>query len=228
MFEQWRHDFRLAWRGLRRAPLFTAAAALTLALGIAGTTVMFALVRGILLRPLPVPEQDRLVLAWAETDSSRSLHWPFRVADLQMLGDASRTFESVAGVGYNGAVPTVAVENDSIADFYLTSFPGGDLAANVHRYPSMGDAMTALSAGETMAAMGPRAQLEFGAGQGVAVHVPPLPGFARAKWTVGIAVHQSHRDLAYALDDAIAAALADGRMAKAFADHGLAFTPPER
>lgn len=123
---------------------------------------------------------------------------------------------------------TVAVENDSIADFYLTSFPGGDLAANVHRYPSMGDAMTALSAGETMAAMGPRAQLEFGAGQGVAVHVPPLPGFARAKWTVGIAVHQSHRDLAYALDDAIAAALADGRMAKAFADHGLAFTPPER
>jgi hypothetical protein len=41
-------------------------------------------------------------------------------------------------------------------------------------------------------------------------------------------VHQSHRDLAYALDDAVAAALADGRIAKVYADLGLSFTPPER
>ena len=39
---------------------------------------------------------------------------------------------------------------------------------------------------------------------------PPLPGFALGSWTVGIAVHHSHRDLAYALDDAVVAALADG------------------
>ena len=41
------------------------------------------------------------------------------------------------------------------------------------------------------------------------VAAPPLAGFALASWTVGIAVHQSHRDLAYALDDAVAAALAE-------------------
>lgn len=123
---------------------------------------------------------------------------------------------------------TVAVENDSIADFYLTSFPGGQIGDSIHRFKSMAQAMEALSAGETMAAMGPRAQLQFGATEGVAVHQPPLPGFARARWTVGIAIHQSHRDLAYALDDAIAAALSDGRIAEAYAAYGLTFSPPDR
>lgn len=123
---------------------------------------------------------------------------------------------------------TVAVENDSIADFYLTSFPGGQIGDSIHRFKSMALAMEALSAGETMAAMGPRAQLQFGATDAVAVHLPPLPGFARARWTVGIAVHHSHRDLAYALDDAIAAALADGRIAAAYAAYGLTFSPPDR
>jgi predicted permease len=124
MLEQWRHDFRLAWRGLRATPIFTIAAALTLALGIAGTTVMFALVRGVLLRPLPFPEQDRLVAAWSETDASRSLHWPFRVADIETLGAASRTFEAVAGVGYNGAVPTVVIEDGSASYIRVTPVSG--------------------------------------------------------------------------------------------------------
>lgn len=123
---------------------------------------------------------------------------------------------------------TVAVENDSIADFYLTSFPGGDISGNVRRFPTLAQGMAALAAAETMAAMGPLAQLEFGAGPGIAVHRPPLPGFAKGKWTLGIAVHTSHRDLAYALDDAIAAALADGRIAAAYAAYGLSFTPPDR
>lgn len=123
---------------------------------------------------------------------------------------------------------SVAVENDSIADFYLTAFPGGQIGPNIHRFASMAEAMAALDKGEVMAAMGPEAQLQYGADTGVAVHTPPLPQFALAKWTLGLAVHQSHRDLAYALDDAVAAALADGRIAKVYADLGLGFTPPER
>ncbi|NUB43525.1 transporter substrate-binding domain-containing protein [Fertoebacter nigrum] len=123
---------------------------------------------------------------------------------------------------------TVAVENDSIADFYLTAFPGGQIGPNIRRYPTMAAAMAALAAGEVMAAMGPRAQLQFGAADGVAVHQPPLPGFALGAWTVGLAVHHSHRDLAYAVDDAVTAALADGRMAALYAGYGLTFTPPDR
>lgn len=123
---------------------------------------------------------------------------------------------------------TVAVENDSIADFYLTSLLGAGAAANVHRFPTMAAAMEALDRGEVMAAMGQRGLLEAGLTDRIAVHAPPLVGFARSKWTVGVAVHQSHRDLAYAVDDAIAAGLADGRIPAIYAKYGLTFTPPER
>lgn len=120
----------------------------------------------------------------------------------------------------------VGVENDSISDFYLTSTFGA--SAKVTRYKTVAAAMAGLKAGEVMAVMGPLSQLEVGAGEGVAVHAPLLPGFELSRWTLGVAVHQSHRDLGYAVDDAIAAALADGRIAEIYAEYGLEFTPPER
>jgi polar amino acid transport system substrate-binding protein len=122
----------------------------------------------------------------------------------------------------------VAVENDSISDFYLSSFAGGQLAGKMHRYPDMGDAMAALNAGETKAAMGPLAQLEYGLGAGTAVHQPPLAGFAVSQWTLGVAVSFSYRPLSYAIDDAINYALQDGRIAKIYKSYGLTFQPPVR
>jgi putative ABC transport system permease protein len=54
-------DVRHAFRGLARTPGFTAAAVLTLALGIGATTSIFAVVNGVLLQPLRYPNPDRLV-----------------------------------------------------------------------------------------------------------------------------------------------------------------------
>lgn len=123
---------------------------------------------------------------------------------------------------------SVAVENDSISDFYLTSFAGGQLSGNVMRFHDTLQAVEAVADGRAKAAMGPRSQLEYGASEAVGVHQPPLAGFAVSRWTLGVAVNFRYRPLAYAVDDAIAAALADGRIETIFASYGLTFQPPER
>jgi putative ABC transport system permease protein len=58
-------DVRYALRGMRRAPGFTAAAVLTLALGMGATTAIFSVIRSVLLAPLPYSEPERRVMIWS-------------------------------------------------------------------------------------------------------------------------------------------------------------------
>ena len=59
-FERIVQDLRFGLRGLRRSPAFTLATVLTLAIGIGATSAIFSVVNGVLLKPLPFPDSDRL------------------------------------------------------------------------------------------------------------------------------------------------------------------------
>jgi putative ABC transport system permease protein len=67
------HDLRFAVRRLRQTPAFSMTVILTLALGLGATTAIFSLVEGILLRPLPFNNADRLVLLGDHLGKSSSI-----------------------------------------------------------------------------------------------------------------------------------------------------------
>ena len=93
--DELRDDVKFAVRQLRRAPAFACIAAITLALGIGANSAIFALVDAALLRPLPFPDPDRLVMIWERTDASqRDGVSPLNLAD---WNQRTRTFERIGG-----------------------------------------------------------------------------------------------------------------------------------
>jgi predicted permease len=97
-------DIRVALRGLRRAPGFTAVALLTLALGIGANSAIFSVVRSVLLRPLPYTESDRLVALWTDNRSrGRATPEWLTPPDFKDWQEGNRTFASMAS--YQGWGP---------------------------------------------------------------------------------------------------------------------------
>ena len=93
--EEFRDDVRFAVRQLKTSPGFTFVAALTLALGIGANGAIFALVDATLLRPLPLPEPERLAIVWERSDAE--LRGPVSAFNMLDWNDRSRTFEKIAG-----------------------------------------------------------------------------------------------------------------------------------
>jgi putative ABC transport system permease protein len=113
-------DLRFGLRVLRKNPAFTAVAALTLALGIGGTVVVFSLLEAALLRPLPYSQPDRLFLlfrvnAKGEMGSTESSYPDFRDYQRQ-----SHAFDALAGYEEQSFNLTGAQEPELVPGLAIT------------------------------------------------------------------------------------------------------------
>ena len=89
-------DVRYGLRGLRKAPGFTAAAVLTLALGIGATSAIFSVFYTVLLKPLPYHDPSRLVMISTETPAFPGFRLGVSLQDYAELNAASPAFEGLA------------------------------------------------------------------------------------------------------------------------------------
>jgi putative ABC transport system permease protein len=92
--EELLRDLRIAARSLGRTPGFTAVAVLTLGLGVGATTAIFSVVEAVLLRPLPFPQPERLVVPRSMRRGSNE-RWAVAYRDFQSWREAG-VFEHVA------------------------------------------------------------------------------------------------------------------------------------
>ncbi len=140
MIDRLLHDVRLACRGLWRAKAFTLAAVATLGVGTSGATVILALWQGVLLRPLPVHDQQGLVVVWRSLPPSHDQHYPFGDREIAAVRDASRTLQDVAGVATNGLARWVALD-ESVATYVNGALVTGRFFDVLGVQPLMGRAL---------------------------------------------------------------------------------------
>jgi predicted permease len=91
-------DFRLAFRRIRRTPLFAVTIVGTLALGVAAATSIYSVVDGVLLKPLPFPDSDALVKITADFKGINLRNVGLSQPELEDLGTRSGAFESITGI----------------------------------------------------------------------------------------------------------------------------------
>ena len=133
------HDIRHALRLLVREPGFTIAAVLTLALGIGANVSVFAVVNAALLRPLPYPDADRLVLL-EHRDRRTGIAKQFvAMGDFVDLRAKQQAFESLAS--YGTGPQTVFNQGEPFDIVVLHASP--DLLDLLRARPQLGRAFTA-------------------------------------------------------------------------------------
>jgi len=107
-------DLRFGTRSLLRSPGFTVVAILTLVLGIGGNALIFSVVRAVLLRPLPYPEPEEIVVLGerqAETGEVRFVHSAPNFIDMR---EAVESFDALAAYGFGTFDLTEALQPEQL------------------------------------------------------------------------------------------------------------------
>jgi predicted permease len=114
-------DVRYAFRLMRRAPAFSAIAILTVALGIGANTAIFSIVNGILLRPLPFADPERLVRIHLGNPAQGISDGSFSVPEIEDWRSRTRAFASIAA---HQVFPMIVAEHGEPIEVQAAFFIG--------------------------------------------------------------------------------------------------------
>ncbi len=129
------YNLRHAFRRLTREPAFTIAAVLTLALGVGGNVAVFAVVEAVLLRPLPYPSADQLVVV-NHRDQRTGITKEFvPIADYNELVKRQSTFDALGAYGSGGAA-TIFGDGEPYRARTFAATDGAIRALGIH--PALG------------------------------------------------------------------------------------------
>jgi len=132
------NDLRFALRQLRKNPGFAAVEVLTLALGIGATTTIFSVVDGVLLRPLPYAEPDRMVAlfevnskgTWSRLADPNFVDFREQSRSFQALAKYHANIASVSGTSQPTRTMMAGVTPDFFKVFRVQPIMGRDFSAN--------------------------------------------------------------------------------------------------
>jgi predicted permease len=131
-------DIRYGARSLRKSRWLTAVAVLALTLGIGLTTTMFSIVYGALLKGMPFPDPDRLVVVMRRVPTQGVDRSPLPIHDFLDFRAQQRSFSSIAG-SYTG---TVNVSGSEKAERYDGAWATADLFDVLRVRPQLGRVFT--------------------------------------------------------------------------------------
>ena len=137
-----RQNLRIGIRSLCRTPGFLITAILSLALGIGLSTAVFTVADALLLRRLPVRDQDRIVVLSGASKDRSVADYPLDLTDAREFVRHGRSLERAAFVAYEGAYPTLVRDGDRVSRLNRARV-SGDLFQVIGAEPAIGRTLRA-------------------------------------------------------------------------------------
>ena len=153
---------------------------------------------------------------------------PFHTESCKVIFNSKKidSVETIAVFQYHD----IGVEVDSIPQFYLTSAFQGRMRDRAKQYPSISEAITAMTESKVDAVMGLTSQISHYQGELSATNYPlaqnAFPMMGQQQWDIGMAVKSDYRELGYAIADIVENMIKTGGMEKIFAKYNVTYKIP--
>src|SRR5260370_7716072 len=118
--ESFKNELKQVLRRLGRAPMFTAITLITLAAGIGANTVVFSVLEGVLLKPLPYPKPEELIGVWLTAPGIQLKEFDLSPSDYFIFREQNRTVQDIGLYAGDSVSLTGVAEPEQVRTLRVT------------------------------------------------------------------------------------------------------------